>query len=130
MNVAYSLNLAASKGGFSESGEAVDSAQPRQVQTINEDHVMSCQQSHEKNIDERLLTFIDNSKVHVKGDKKCCQCAYNSGYKQGALLQEFISLDVESLGDIPESADGKYRSVHQAFAIGYQDGVDSFIKSQ
>ncbi len=50
------------------------------------------------------------------------------GYK-GALYLHFISLDIDSLGDAHERSDGRYKSVHQAFSLGYNDGVNSFIKN-
>jgi hypothetical protein len=88
-----------------------------------------CNQVHVKHIDESRLTNLAEHQMHVKGAYKCCQCAYNSGYQQGSLLQQFISLDIESLGDSHASVDGHYKSIHQAFALGYSDGVNSFIRS-
>ncbi|ALO33950.1 hypothetical protein CMT41_03810 [Colwellia sp. MT41] len=90
---------------------------------------MSCQQDHQRQFDESALTTLAEYQMHGKGKHKCCHCAYNSGFKQGSLLQNFISLDIDSLGDAQVSADGGYKSVHQAFALGYSDGVNSFIRS-
>ena len=39
------------------------------------------------------------------------------------------SLDFESLGDAHAGSAGRYKSVLQAFALGYSDGVNSFIRS-
>jgi hypothetical protein len=88
-----------------------------------------CHQMHLKRFDESILTNLAEYQKHVKGAYKCCQCAYNSGYQQGAFLQEFISLDIDKLGDVQVNEDGCYKSVHQAFALGYSDGVNTFIKS-
>ncbi|MFQ3313146.1 MAG: hypothetical protein ACI8SC_002350 [Colwellia sp.] len=88
-----------------------------------------CNQVHIRQLDESLLTDLVEHQRYVKRAHKCCQCAYNSGYQQGSLLQKFISLDVESLGDAHANADGHYKSIHQAFALGYSDGVNSFILS-
>jgi hypothetical protein len=101
----------------------------RGLKVINMKTVTPCNQVHVRKVDESILTNLAEHQVHVKGVHKCCQCAYNSGYQQGALLQNFISLDVESLGDSHASADGHYKSIHQAFALGYSDGVNSFILS-
>ncbi|MBU2872013.1 hypothetical protein [Colwellia sp. E2M01] len=90
---------------------------------------MPCNKEHLRLIDESTLADVDEHQMHIKGAHKCCQCAYNSGFKQGALLQEFISLDIDQLGDALPNAQGRYKSIHQAFAIGYKDGVNSFIKN-
>lgn len=127
MSAAFSLSLVA-EANVSSGLEVTAKTHP--VPQVKKEHVMSCQQLHVKKLDESQLTYIDNKQSHIKGAAKCCQCAYNSGYQQGALLQEFISLDVNTLGDIPTSSDGRYRSVHQAFALGYQAGVNSFINNQ
>ena len=101
----------------------------RGLKVINMKTATRCTQVHVRQVDESILTNLAEHQMHVKGVQKCCQCAYNSGYKQGALLQKFISLDIESLGDSHASADGHYKSIHQAFALGYSDGVNSFILS-
>lgn len=127
MSAAFSLSLVANTKELSKAGSIV---QKTNVNETDEDHAMTCKQSHLKKLDESKLSYVDKHQVRAKGERKCCQCAYNSGYQQGSLLQEFISLDVDSLGDIAESEDGRYKSVHQAFALGYQDGVNSVIKNQ
>ncbi|PKG86251.1 hypothetical protein CXF85_00630 [Colwellia sp. 75C3] len=101
----------------------------RGLRVINMKTATPCNQVHVRQVDESILTNLAEHQMHVKGVRKCCQCAYNSGYQQGALLQKFISLDIESLGDSHASADGHYKSIHQAFALGYSDGVNSFILS-
>ncbi|PKI14114.1 hypothetical protein [Colwellia sp. 12G3] len=101
----------------------------RGLKVINMNSSVPCKQAHARRVDESLLTDLAEHQMHVKGAHKCCQCAYNSGYQQGSLLQKFISLDIESLGDSHASADGRYKSIHQAFALGYSDGVNSFIHS-
>ena len=90
---------------------------------------MPCNHAHVRQFDEGILADLAEHQVHAKGKHKCCQCAYNSGFQQGSLLQNFISLDIDSLGDAHESSNGRYKSVHQAFALGYSDGVNSFIRS-
>ncbi|WP_157442992.1 hypothetical protein [Colwellia piezophila] len=90
---------------------------------------MSCNQVHERRLDESSLTNLAEYQISTKGSYKCCQCAYNSGYQQGSLLQRFISLDIDSLGDTHTGPDGNHKSIHQAFALGYSDGVNSFISS-
>ena len=90
---------------------------------------MPCNQAHVRQFDESTLPDLAAHQMHGKGVHKCCQCAYNSGYQQGALLQNFISLDIDSLGDAHTSSNGRYKSVHQAFSLGYSDGVNSFIRS-
>ncbi len=99
------------------------------LKVINMNDSLSCNQAHPRTIDESILSNLAAHQMHVKGAHKCCQCAYNSGYQQGSLLQKFISLDIESLGDSHASSDGHYKSIHQAFALGYSDGVNSFIRS-
>jgi len=99
------------------------------LKVINMNDSISCNLAHARTIDESILSNLAAHQMHVKGAHKCCQCAYNSGYQQGSLLQKFISLDIESLGDSHASADGHYKSIHQAFALGYSDGVNSFIRS-
>jgi len=105
------------------------SAGTRGLKIVNMNNSVSCKKVHVKQIDESLLTDLAEHQLHAKGANKCCQCAYNSGYEQGSLLQQFISLDIESLGDAHVSEGGKQKSVHQAFALGYSDGVNSFIRS-
>ena len=91
---------------------------------------MPCNKDHVRYVDETLLTNLAAHQLPAKGANKCYQCAYNSGYQQGALLQEFISLNIDSLNDSQVSTDGPYKSIHQAFALGYSDGVNSFIRNQ
>ena len=108
------------------------------VENITETHLLNikdkhnrvpCNEVHLRLLDENKLTDLAEHQLNGKGMHKCCQCAYNSGYKQGALLQTFISLDIDSLGDSHTSANGPYKSVHQAFSLGYNDGVNAFIRS-
>jgi hypothetical protein len=99
------------------------------LKVINMNDSISCNLAHPRTVDESILSNLAEHQMHVKGAHKCCQCAYNSGYQQGSLLQKFISLDIESLGDSHPNADGHYKSIHQAFALGYSDGVNSFIRS-
>ncbi len=108
---------------------AANIAEPRKLSIINRKDTMPCKQTHSRQVDEDLLESLTGHQLQVKGAIKCCQCAYNSGYQQGALLQKFISLDLESLGDSHASADGSHKSVHQAFALGYSDGVNACIRS-
>lgn len=100
-----------------------------QLRMIDGNDKKSCNKEHARQFDESLLADIEEHQLHPKGKHKCCQCAYNSGFQQGAMLQSFISLDIDSLGDAHMGANGHYKSVHQAFAIGYSDGVNSFIRS-
>lgn len=90
---------------------------------------LSCNQVHLRQVDEGMLTNLTAQQVNAKEANKCCQCAYNSGYQQGSLLQKFISLDLDSLGESGANNDGYYKSLHQAFALGYSDGVNSIIKN-
>ena len=99
------------------------------LKVINMNDSMPCNLAHPRTIDETILSDLAEHQMHGKGVHKCCQCAYNSGYQQGSLLQKFISLDIESLGNAHASADGHYKSIHQAFALGYSDGVNSYIRS-
>ena len=105
------------------------SADAQRLKIINRKDRMPCNQVHVRQFDESALVNLAEHQMHAKGAHKCCQCAYDSGYRQGSLLQRFISLDIDSLGDAPTSIDGHYKSVHQAFALGYSEGVNSFIKS-
>jgi hypothetical protein len=105
------------------------SAVTRGLKIVDMNNSVSCKKVHVKQIDESLLTDLAEHQLHAKGANKCCQCAYNSGYEQGSLLQQFISLDIDSLGDAQVSEDGKQKSIHQAFALGYSDGVNSFIRN-
>jgi hypothetical protein len=105
------------------------SAVTRGLKIVDMNNSVSCKKVHVKQIDESLLTDLAEHQLHAKGAHKCCQCAYNSGYEQGSLLQQFISLDIDSLGDAHVSESGKQKSIHQAFALGYSDGVNSFIRS-
>lgn len=122
------LNIGLNRGADAISQPGIRSG-TRGLNVINMKTVTTCNQVHVREVDVRMLTNLAEHQVHVKGVHKCCQCAYNSGYQQGALLQTFISLDVESLDDSHASADGHYKSIHQAFALGYSDGVNSFILS-
>ncbi|TYK65862.1 hypothetical protein [Colwellia echini] len=99
------------------------------VEKISSNVIMACNQEHVRHVDESKLEDVGEHQLHIKGAHKCCQCAYNSGYQQGSLLQEFISLDIDRLGDVPPNSQGRYKSIHQAFALGYKDGVNSFIKN-
>ena len=99
------------------------------LKVINMNNSKSCNQLHLKQLDESMLTSLATHQINVKEAHKCCQCAYNSGYQQGSLLQKFISLDVESLGDSHVGTEGHAKSIHQAFALGYNDGVNSFIEN-
>jgi hypothetical protein len=105
------------------------STKTHELKIVNRNDAVACKKVHVKQIDESLLTDLAEHQLHAKGANKCCQCAYNSGYEQGSLLQQFISLDIDSLGDAQVSEDGKQKSIHQAFALGYSDGVNSFIRN-
>jgi len=111
----------ASQAGFS--------TEPQRLKLIHRNDKMPCNQIHVRHFDESTLPDLEPHQMHGKGLHKCCQCAYNSGYQQGSLLQTFISLDIDSLGEAHTSANGGYKSVHQAFSQGYNDGVNSFIRS-
>lgn len=104
-------------------------ADTQRLTKTNRNDKMKCTHVHLRQLDESTLTTLAEHKMHGKGRHKCCQCAYNSGFNQGSLLQSFISLDIESLGDAHAGSAGRYKSVHQAFALGYSDGVTSFIRS-
>ena len=126
------MNAALSLGSIAynhELSEAKNIAPKHKVNRVNKEQVMSCKQSHVKKLDESKLVALGEHQMHIKGAKKCCQCAYNSGYEQGALLQHFISLEIDNLGDATPDAKGQYKNVHQAFALGYSDGVNSFLMS-
>jgi len=112
---------AASKAGFI--------AEPQRLKIIHRNDKMPCNKVHVRQFDESTLPDLEPHQMNGKGVHKCCQCAYNSGYQQGSLLQTFISLDIDSLGDSHTSENGRYKSVHQAFSQGYNDGVNSFIRS-
>jgi hypothetical protein len=90
---------------------------------------MPCNQVHVRQFDESSLPDLESHQMHGKGANKCCKCAYNSGFQQGSVLQTFISLDIDSLGEAPRSSNGRYKSVHQAFSQGYNDGVNFFIQN-
>lgn len=124
--VELNLGLSSRREAMSQTSSVVE---VRRLNIINKKDKMSCNQSHARHFDESTLADLEEHQMHAKGEKKCCQCAYNSGYKQGALLQTFISLDIESLGNSNTSANGRYKSIHQAFALGYSDGVNSFVRS-
>ena len=104
-------------------------AEPQRLKIIHRNEKMPCNQVHVRQFDESALTDLAEHQMRAKGKHKCCKCAYNSGYEQGSLLQTFISLDIESLGDAHTRANGRFKSVHQAFALGYNDGVNSFIRN-
>ena len=123
------LNLAPSQddeGGVSISDIPVLN---HKLRVIDANDKMTCTKKHVRQFDESVLSDVEEHQLHVKGKHKCCQCAYNSGFQQGSLLQSFISLDIDSLGDAPTGSNGPYKSVHQAFALGYSDGVNFFFKS-
>lgn len=122
------LNLVQNQGR--EAGRKPrDITEPKRLSIINRKDTMPCKQVHLRELDENLLEDLAGPQLQVKGAIKCCQCAYNSGYQQGSLLQKFISLDLESLGDSHANIDGSHKSVHQAFALGYSDGVNACIKN-
>ncbi|KGJ90410.1 hypothetical protein [Colwellia psychrerythraea] len=124
------LNLNLGQNSGREAGrKSGDVTEPKRLSIINRKDTMPCKQVHLRQVDEDLLENLVGPQLQVKGAIKCCQCAYNSGYQQGLLLQKFISLDLESLGDSHANADGSHKSVHQAFALGYSDGVDACIKN-
>ncbi len=127
-----SLNLDFNRGLNLETDAVSDSEKTTGtpgLKIVNMNNSASCKQTHIRQVDESLLTNLAPHQLHAKGAHKCCQCAYNSGYEQGSLLQQFISLDIESLGDAPVSDGGNQKSIHQAFALGYSDGVNSFIRN-
>lgn len=88
---------------------------------------MPCTNYHPRRLDESLLITLNEHQMHGHGRHKCCQCAYNSGYEQGFVLRETITLDINALGDSQAYADGRHKSVHQAFALGYNHGIQDFI---
>ena len=126
MNAALSLNVNLTTLTVSDKKIVVEK---QRVERVNKSVIMACNQEHVRFVDENLLEDVGEHQMHIKGANKCCQCAYNSGYQQGSLLQEFISLDIDRLGDSPPNSEGRYKSIHQAFALGYKDGVNSFIKN-
>lgn len=89
---------------------------------------MPCNNPHARLLDENRLITLSNHQMHEHGRHKCCQCAYNQGYEQGSQLMENIVLNINALGDSQASGDGRHKSVHQAFALGYIDGVNDFIE--
>lgn len=91
---------------------------------------MPCNSEHIRHLDESRLATLDRHQKHDHGRHKCCQCAYNSGYAQGRELSTSIHLNIDELGDSQAERDGRHRSVHQAFALGYSDGVRDFIISE
>jgi len=126
LNRGFSRGLNLVRKAVSEPSSIVEK---QRLSLKNRKEKMPCNQLHARQFDEDKLTDLAEHQMHAKGVHKCCQCAYNSGYNQGSLLQTFISLDIDSLGDAHERSDGRYKSVHQAFSLGYSDGVNSFIKS-
>ena len=125
-NVDLNLDVNPEVEDFSE---PENSTVMRGLKVMKMNGLMPCHQAHLIVFDESILPNLAEHQMHIKGARKCCQCAYNSGFQQGSLLQEFISLDVDSLGDAKVNAEGHYKSIHQAFAIGYSDGVNKVIKS-
>lgn len=126
------MNVALSLSSISESSElsSAENGMPQDnVRSVEKEKNMSCKLPHLKKLDESKLVALGEHQMHIKGAKKCCQCAYNSGYEQGSLLQHFISLDIDSLGDASPDSNGQFKNIHQAFALGYSDGVNSFLKS-
>lgn len=126
------MNAALSVSSITDANEisvAENIVSAHRVKNVNKEQVMTCQQTHVKKLDETKLVALGEHQMHIKGAQKCCQCAYNSGYEQGALLQHFMSLDIDSLGDASPDSEGRYKNIHQAFALGYSDGVNSFLKS-
>jgi hypothetical protein len=126
MQAMLSRDLGLSEKGASQAGFI---AEPQRLKIIYRNDKMPCNELHVRQFDESTLPDLEEHQMHGKGAHKCCQCAYNSGYQQGSLLQTFISLDIESLGEAHTNANGRYKSVHQAFSLGYNDGVNSFIRS-
>ena len=122
------LNFGLNRGAYAISKPEICTG-TRGLKVINMNSSTPCNQVHIRQLDESMLTDLAKHQRHVKGAHKCCQCAYNSGYQQGSLLQKFISLDIESLCDAHANVDGHFKSIHQAFALGYSDGVNSFILS-
>ena len=90
---------------------------------------MPCNINHARIISEARLADLSNHQMHNNGRHKCCQCAYNSGYDQGARLSTAPTLNIDDLGTSQAAADGRHKSVHQAFALGYSDGIEEFINS-
>lgn len=88
---------------------------------------MACNNQHTRRLDENQLRTLSNHQMHDHGRHKCCQCAYNQGYDQGSQLSVNVSLRISALGDSQASGDGRHKSVHQAFALGYIDGINDFI---
>lgn len=91
---------------------------------------MPCTNEHYRELNENELSILEEHQMTGHGRHKCCQCAYNQGYSQGMLLQESITLDIDSLGDSQAMTDGRHKSVHQAFALGYKDGIQTYINQQ
>ena len=110
MNAALSLSSIANTSDVSEAEKTVSTITQR-MHSVNKEPAMPCKQTHIKKLDEKRLVALGEHQMHVKGAKKCCQCAYNSGYEQGALLQHFISLDIDSLGDASPDSNGQYKNI-------------------
>lgn len=91
---------------------------------------MPCNKEHTYRLDETKLASLEHHQKHGHGRHKCCQCAYNSGYKQGLQLSNSPTLAIDSLGTSQAQSDGRHRSVHQAFALGYKDGIERYILNQ
>ncbi|WP_330959290.1 hypothetical protein [Photobacterium sp. 53610] len=88
---------------------------------------MPCANHHIRTLNENELSNLTRHQMHDHGRHKCCQCAYNQGYEQGFQLRETVTLDINALGDSQSDADGRHKSVHQAFALGYSHGIRDFI---
>lgn len=98
-------------------------SQPTEQDGVN----MPCNAAHALRLDEDKLTTLNEHQMNAHGRHKCCQCAYNQGYAQGAQLSENIALNINALGNSQAGRDGRHKSVHQAFALGYFDGINNFI---
>lgn len=88
---------------------------------------MSCNLNHDFVINTERLVNLEKHQMHDHGRHQCCQCAYNQGYQQGLILSTNMHLDMEVLPISQAEKDGRHRSIHQAFALGYSDGVADFI---
>lgn len=88
---------------------------------------MACTIVHSLKLDEERLKSLDSHQKHGYGRHQCCQCAYNQGYNYGIVLSDNLRLDIEQLPETQAERDGRHKSVHQAFALGYADGVSDLI---
>ena len=91
---------------------------------------MPCTNPHARLVSEERLLTLEEHQKHNHGRHKCCQCAYNVGFEQGLELSREPKFSIDELGHSQASVDGRHRSVHQAFALGYSDGVAAFIESE